>query len=617
MRRLAWAVLLLALVVGAFWLLRRPSPVERVTRSAAPQAAPAVTGSGQHSWDALTVRPAGAVHFETRAGKPAARESGVLRLSGRVVSAVDGRPVPAAELTFSRPEESASVSSAADGSFAFEPRIAGRWQLAAATATGYAPFAPSWGHSPVELLIETGHPVDDLRVALEPVSSLAGLVVDRSGTPIDGVQVKLLGLGPGPDAVVPASPLRRTDALGRFTLPAIRDSVVETSHPDYLPARVRIDATAYLRRTLRIQLEPRTGAILTIRGVVESASGGPAGGARVVASDALHEGNLPAETRADAAGAFTLSELTPGPWRLTAFAPGAAPSLPVTVNAGDGDVRLRLRSGGSIYGRVHTRSGAPTISLFTIAITECERRSLTFGPQPAFEIENVPPGRCRLRAVAGGLAPSEEQSVDVVDGPTGPVDLELSTGGRLTGRVVDAETGSPLQAARVELDGQVAGDELVARIEAVTSQDGTFELGGLPRRTVGVVVSAEGHHARVLPGFTIGDGETQGPLVVALRPVKPGEEPGIEVTGIGAALEKTGDVFRVVQVLAGGGASEAGIAVGDDISAVDGAPVSAMSLGDVVGLIRGPEGTTVMLTVRKGSSGATVALPVSRRIVRT
>jgi hypothetical protein len=68
---------------------------------------------------------------------------------GSVLSRGTGVGIPGAEVTFSRGGAAASVRCAADGSFRFEPPEAGRWQLAAASAPGHAPFAPEWGHSPV------------------------------------------------------------------------------------------------------------------------------------------------------------------------------------------------------------------------------------------------------------------------------------------------------------------------------------------------------------------------------------------------------------------------------------------------------------------------------------
>lgn len=88
----------------------------------------------------------------------------------------------------------------------------------------------------------------------------------------------------------------------------------------------------------------------------------------------------------------------------------------------------------------------------------------------------------------------------------------------------------------------------------------------------------------------------------------------ISFGGVGAMLRKPedSDMTIVVHVFKGGPASEAGLRAGDQIAAVDGQNVTNLSLREVVELIRGVEGTEVVLTVlRAGERG-----PIEIRIVR-
>lgn len=89
-----------------------------------------------------------------------------------------------------------------------------------------------------------------------------------------------------------------------------------------------------------------------------------------------------------------------------------------------------------------------------------------------------------------------------------------------------------------------------------------------------------------------------------------------EVTfgGVGAMLRKpdNSDMTIVVHVFKGGPASEAGLRTGDRIAAVDGENVTDMSLRQVVELIRGVEGTEVVLTVLRAGERE----PTEIRIVR-
>ncbi|MFZ5590539.1 MAG: S41 family peptidase [Bacillota bacterium] len=71
--------------------------------------------------------------------------------------------------------------------------------------------------------------------------------------------------------------------------------------------------------------------------------------------------------------------------------------------------------------------------------------------------------------------------------------------------------------------------------------------------------------------------------------------------GVGIRLQAAADYPRVQEVLPGTPAEAAQLQVDDRVIKVDGQDVKGMSLDQVVDLIRGQEGTTVTLTVRRGS----------------
>jgi C-terminal processing protease CtpA/Prc len=70
----------------------------------------------------------------------------------------------------------------------------------------------------------------------------------------------------------------------------------------------------------------------------------------------------------------------------------------------------------------------------------------------------------------------------------------------------------------------------------------------------------------------------------------------------------------VAQLLAGGGAAEAGLRRGDLVLEVDGRTVVELGMAGAIDAIRGPEGTQVLLRIRRGDT--TFDLPVPRRLVR-
>jgi len=128
------------------------------------------------------------------------------------------------------------------------------------------------------------------------------------------------------------------------------------------------------------------------------------------------------------------------------------------------------------------------------------------------------------------------------------------------------------------------------------------------------MVAAAGHHARIVGGLDTAPGETRGPVDVALRPAGDDEQPRVDLVGIGVVLAARGDALSVVEVLDGSGAAEAGLAPGDLVLAVDGTPATELGYAGAVQAIRGPEGTTVLLTVRRGDRTFDVRAP--RRMVR-
>ncbi|MHC5068522.1 MAG: S41 family peptidase, partial [Planctomycetota bacterium] len=98
-----------------------------------------------------------------------------------------------------------------------------------------------------------------------------------------------------------------------------------------------------------------------------------------------------------------------------------------------------------------------------------------------------------------------------------------------------------------------------------------------------------------------------------VMPPEPADEfaEGIEgeFTGIGAYLEADEGLIRIQRVMAGLPADQAGLEDGDVILAVDGESTVGLNLGQAVRRIRGPAGTTVVLSIERG--GHDEPLPIS------
>jgi hypothetical protein len=572
--------------------------------------------------------PAEAASAPTIPPLPAPRGAleGVVRSTGSA-SAIAG-----AEVTFSRAGAAASVRSAADGSFRFEPPEPGRWQLAAASAPGHVPFAPEWGFSQVAFDARPGERVSGISVWLRPQVRLEGQVQGPDGKPVEGAEVRVLGSATGDRALLPSAERATSGVAGAFALSAAEGDVLEALHPEFAPGRATVGLAARAARRVVVRLGKAgvsparasvTGRVTSGGAPVEGAlvgarlmqRGGPAGIDEVVS----------AQASSDPEGRFTLGDLPPGRYLLGAAREGFAQPRAVVARPGE-DVRIELTGGARITGVVReTGSGKPVPSFRLVVLRGGRgwkmpiRSATVLDASGRFEVAGLPPGPVVLVASSPGLTPSEEVEVTVPAHPgVAEVEIRMSEGGRVAGRVLDRVSGEPIAGARVSLEGDAGGAPSVldAGVSAFSGRDGAFQLVGLPPRTASLLVSADGHHARIVGGVEVRDGDVAGPVEVRLSPVAQGEDPRVELAGIGTMLEPRGrSALRISAVLPGGGAAEAGLAPGDEILSVEGRPISEVGLGGAVELIRGPEDTRVRLVVRRGDApGAEVW--VWRRLVR-
>ena len=551
------------------------------------------------------------------------------RFEGRVVSAASGAGIAGAELTFSRGGVGDTVRSASDGRFTFEPGASGRWLLAAVTAPGHFPFAPEWGHSPVQLLAEPGRKVKGIEVHLAPATELLGFVVTARGDPAPGAEVRLLGVA-GESALFRIPDRFVTDGRGAFRVAAPIGSVLEARWDGNAPGRAEVDALALANGHLTVALgpavdrppPPRAG----IRGRVTS-RGQPVPGALVTATPARSYGlgAVPAaQAVTPADGQFALADLVAGPYRLAARAEGLAPGSARAVAGEEGEVEIDLQAGGRLRGCVEDAATSAPVAPFTVLVfarrnalwVEPERSLSVIDPGGCYALDDLRAGDSVVVISSPGRAPSEELAVEIPVPPGEAVlDVKLLAGGVLSGVVRDDATGAPIASARLGVEGSLAAAASTFPVlsEATTGPDGAFTMGGLPRR-FSVQAVAKDHHARVVGGLSVEPGGFLGPIEIRLRPLAPGEEPRTDLFGIGVGLAARNDGLVVTQVVSGGGAAEAGLAPGDLIVEVNGRPVAEIGFGGSVDTIRGPEGTTVLLQVRRGD--ATLELRVPRRLVR-
>jgi len=543
-----------------------------------------------------------------------------------VISSRTGAAIANATLTFDHEGVARAITSDAEGAFLFEPPAPGVYALAMVVASGFRPFAPAWGQSPITLVARPGEVVRGLTVTLEPEQRCQGVVLTPFGKPAPRAEVRVL------DAPDEANKDARftADDEGVFNFAASEDALLEATHPDYSPGRVRLDARALAlgRVTIRLQTKGEAPALASIRGTVVDASDAPVVGATVSASFRgdpgargfdLHPG---AEDTTDEHGAFALEELDPGTYELTARDTNLIKQVDGVV-AGASNVVIRLAASGSIRGVVRAKD-APIGSFSVIAARhrgpierEYAAAASFFDASGEYEIAGLLPGTYSVTAAALGHAHSATVDVTVPPGGEATADLTLRGGGRLFGVVVEEGSERPIEGARITIEGALGASAGPVPIlaDATTDASGRFSLQGLAEGARSISAIAPGHHGRIVSGLVVTEGGEIGPLTISLAKVKEGEEPRMELTGIGAVLSPKDDALVIGQVLPGGGAAAAGLLPGDAIVAIDGATVVEIGFEAAVQRIRGPEGSIVTLTIRRGDAGV-IEVQVRRTRVR-
>ena len=550
-------------------------------------------------------------------------------IAGIVISRSTEQPVANATVTFAHAGRTIDATSDESGRFSLRPQSSGRYELSLATAEGYLPYAPEWGHSPIAFELRPGARIDGVRVHLVPALDYTGRVVDPEGNAIAGAEVRLLGASTGEQRLAPLAERFTSDARGEFTFHAPDGAVLEAHHPERGTGRGVVGFETQVSKLLVITLDSDVTerALATIAGRVIDADGEPVADAVVravyeVDNRAAHGADLhpTAETATEPDGRFVLRQLDRGEYTLVASAPGHATGRETGVASGASDVVLELGQEARIEGIVIDEDGAALPAFTVVAqvpIGALERRTAAvqsvFDSEGRFAIEGLEAGSYLVRVFAHGRAPSAETTLTAPS--ASPARFVLSGGGVIEG-VVTSAGGGPIENARVTLEGGAGEGASAVPVTATTVTDarGHYTLEGIPPGPQAIFTAAGEHHARVISGLVVESGETLR-VDVELTPTEPGESPRVELAGIGAVLSGEGDVMRVGRVIEGGGAAEAGIAPGDAIVAVDGVPVTELGFAGTIQRLRGPEGTTVAITLRR-ANGETVQLTVPRRRIR-
>ena len=579
----------------------------------------------------LSSPPVGAPIQLNRASSSRDAPAAAGTFEGRVVSSATGQGVPSAEITFEHESGAISVRTGADGSFAFQPTHLGHYRLAAILARDYLPFAPEWGHSPVQLTARAGESIRDIVLFLTPALEYLGVVLDPKGERLAGANVSLLDASQGEMALAPLEDSFVSNAKGEFRFRAPAWAWLEAKHPSFSAARARVDAMAQTSRRLELRLSDKDAGEVepneTLAGQVVDPKGLPISGASVYAQRRARRGwGGGFSAKSDADGRFAFEGLLEGRYDIVATYPGFAAGRADSVPSGTTTILLELAPGARLRGKVRDGNSAAPVVAFNISIQRArgalQRDSLSddafMDAQGQYEISGLPVGSYAAVAAGYGYAPSREIQFSISEAlEEKTIDFELERGGELVGSVVDAKSGTPLANAQIQLEGRLSSTSAIPILSsAITDAAGNFELGGLASGLGSVIASADGHHSRIIAGMRFENGQRAGPVRIDLNPVAEGETPRTELEGIGASLSARRDSLVVAYLIPSGGGAQAGLQVGDEILTIDGRAVTELGFQGAIQHIRGPEGSCIPIGVRKSADEQVTEIVVCRRRIQ-
>ena len=408
-------------------------------------------------------------------------------VSGVVVDAESGAPISGAQVhiatgllgAYSRDTETNGR-----GRFAIQG-VVGDPQNVYVEADGYLPIGP--------LFVSEAEP--DLEARVERGASLAGVVVDDRGLPVedaivgayggDGAFVvpatlNSLGVTAGPVPPISAVGTRQlafaeqltTDGAGEFRFRQLRPGTytVIATHDDFAPAEsesVRLRSGG-ARSNVRVVLRP--GAEL--RGRVLDALGRGLVGIPVelrVADDQLPRMAVSSED-----GSFSFAGVR-GDVTVTALPYDLQPaSQQVSMDDGPREIDLTLSSALlTLRGRVVDERGEGVEGAMVTAISKTAgatiQRSGKSQIDGTFSVPALPDPPYDLNVEHPGFSAAQLSQVEAID----DVEVTLVEGVTLHGRVIDHWSEKPIAGAIVDLEGP-------AKLSARTARDGWFVFRRAP-----------------------------------------------------------------------------------------------------------------------------------------
>ncbi|MBN1359266.1 MAG: carboxypeptidase regulatory-like domain-containing protein [Sedimentisphaerales bacterium] len=436
-------------------------------------------------------------------------------LTFRVVSRETREPLAGVNLQIRIGNETSSEITNEQGQFRIEYGPEPPEYLSVrASKEGLVPVQAAWRLTEPSVTLP-----DKYTLAMEPGTTIGGIIQNEQGEPIEGATVYLLVPSDSASGQIERISIYdhpvTTDARGCWRcdiMPAKLNEIwIRLAHPDY----VSDEMFGSTPKPPLEKLRDLTGVMImkkgvTVTGRVLDADGRPIADATVAQGSDRFGTHYPSTTT-DAEGRFKFANAEPTQMILTVQASGYAPDLKqIAVNKDLEPVEFRLARGRTLRGRVVDPQGDPIAGAFVAADKWRGHRSLRWrvdtDADGRFQWDEAPSDevlidmgkRDYMSVRRHGLTASEQEYT-----------ITMHPVLRVKGRVVDEETGVPIPAFTTYPGIDWGNGQAVSwqRRSGTPCADGAFEMTfSEPRLAHLILVEAEGY----LPGVSRRFEDTEG-----------------------------------------------------------------------------------------------------------
>ncbi len=396
-------------------------------------------------------------------------------IAGQVTDSSSGRGISGATVTFTVGSVTTSATTDGNGNYLFSNVTEGSYSLTAS--------APGYVSQTASVAVAAGAAVThNFALPLIP-GTIIGTVTDAAtGAGIAGATVSYTLTGTTTTAT--------SDGNGNYTLTNVPPGTytLTASAAGYSSQSQAVTVATNATTTQNFSLVVLPGAITGA--VKDSQTGAGIGGAIV----SYIAGGITTSVLADPGGHYTLANVPPGTYTVTATATGYGSQsqvATVTTNATTAQDFSLVPQDGSITGRVTDATTSAPIPGATLSLVVGGTPiSATADASGNYTLSNIRTGTYTVTASASSYG-SQSRQVTVTPGGTAAQDFPLTPlPGSISGRVTDAVTGAPTSGATVSYTtGGIT-------TTATTDATGSYSLSSVPPGSYSVTAAATGYNSQ-------------------------------------------------------------------------------------------------------------------------